>query len=251
MAAGSVCIYRKYGHCKYLETCKFRHIEKICDEEACEIENCHSRHPRDCRFFRDYRKCKFGDYCSYNHQNFNAKLDDSVQNELENVKEDLKTMKAKVNELENEVKEKDRHVKEIHESLENLLETRETDAKSIREQILEATEFIVKKSTEAVVVLLDQRQASIENIQSAKLDSLTEQLTALFSLINPGPQQTSSKPSQPTSNLQLKVPNQQHPGRSNQITDRSFTCDLCGQKFEIERTLRNHVRTNHNPPKPT
>ena len=139
---------------------------------------------------------------------------------------------------------------------------------------------MIENAVQAVVATFEQKQNETEKTNEARLDALLEQLSQLFNLVQTrptdtrssppssqsfnslpsssqcqlqltGPQQITSQNSQPTSNLQSKL--QQHLSRSNQISDpgKSFTCDLCGQNFEIERTLRNHTRTNHNPQKPT
>ena len=85
-----ICKYFKYGHCKFQERCHKKHVETICDKEDCEIKECCLRHPRHCRYFQNYGKCKFL-YCSYKHEN---------------------TTKQKIEQLEYLIKEKDKAIDE-------------------------------------------------------------------------------------------------------------------------------------------
>ena len=89
MVGENVCLYRKFGHCKFFGTCKLRHVETICENFNCGIESYDKRHPRDCRFFRDFGRCKFGDYCSFKHRS-----------ESNSLNEDIENLKAKVENLE-------------------------------------------------------------------------------------------------------------------------------------------------------
>ena len=63
-------IYRhiKYGYCKYGETCRYLHVNYLCDRSYCEISRCEKRHPRECKYWREYRRCKFNEFWSYSHK---------------------------------------------------------------------------------------------------------------------------------------------------------------------------------------
>ena len=63
MAATSIFLPNKYGFCKHTK----KHVEKICNEEECNVDECEKGHPRGCRYFRTYKRCKFGDYCAFDH----------------------------------------------------------------------------------------------------------------------------------------------------------------------------------------
>ena len=109
MVGENVCLYRKFGHCKFFGTCKLKHIETICENLNCDIESCNKRHPRDCRFFRDFARCKFGDYCSFKHRR-----------ESNPLTEDIENLKAKVENLEKLIGEKDEQIKRILYTIENM-----------------------------------------------------------------------------------------------------------------------------------
>ena len=67
MAADTICSFRKYGHCRYGETCRYRHVNENCESESCNAAFCEKRHPKECRFWNQFKRCKFGTYCSFKH----------------------------------------------------------------------------------------------------------------------------------------------------------------------------------------
>ena len=118
----NVCLYFKFGHCKFQEICKYRHNKKECDEVNCDVENCESRHIRHCNFGKEYGRCKFGEYCSFKHSvisHVNANLV-SVVNKLE----------SKVRELENILAEKDIEISEIKTKMETFEKEKDDDKES-------------------------------------------------------------------------------------------------------------------------
>ena len=106
MAQENVCRYYKFGHCKFLEKCRFMHISERCQNPECEIKSCNLRHPKICKFFRDYNRCKFGEWCSFDHRNY--KSDKDIHEKLEN--------------LEKAICEKDDQIKELNDKLKSLEE---------------------------------------------------------------------------------------------------------------------------------
>ena len=68
MISGNFCLYNKYGHCKYRETCHRHHVNELCEETMCKTEDCQKRHPKKCRFYLEFKYCKFGSYCSFSHK---------------------------------------------------------------------------------------------------------------------------------------------------------------------------------------
>ena len=66
MAVPQVCIYFKYGHCKYKNNCRNRHIEDLCDTDNCDGRACEKRHPKSCRYFEIFGRCKYNP-CSFSH----------------------------------------------------------------------------------------------------------------------------------------------------------------------------------------
>ena len=78
-----ICYKNKFGYCKYSERCFKRHVTLVCDDAKCEVFKCEKRHPKICRYYRDFRRCKFTVGCKYKHENhydiferFEDKLDE-------------------------------------------------------------------------------------------------------------------------------------------------------------------------------
>ena len=65
-AAQIVCSFNKFGYCKFRNNCRKMHVNEHCENELCEIRTCRLRHPKPCRYFRDFRRCKFSN-CKFKH----------------------------------------------------------------------------------------------------------------------------------------------------------------------------------------
>ena len=85
-----VCQFYKYGFCKYGSRCRHHHNHTVCENDACEIFKCSFRHPRPCRFYKEFGRCKFGEYCQFSH----IKLVDQEENKIT-----LEKMMDKLNEM--------------------------------------------------------------------------------------------------------------------------------------------------------
>ena len=64
------------------------------------MTECSFRHPRSCRYFREYKYCKFGEYCKFKHRAFENGND-----------EEINVIKKKLEELKDEIKTKDEEIK--------------------------------------------------------------------------------------------------------------------------------------------
>jgi hypothetical protein len=85
------------------------YIFEKCENSSCDIKSCNLRHPRSCKFFRDYKGCKFGEWCVFNQK------DNS----------DEGTLKEKIQNLEVIINEKDELIKELAERIKRLEEVKE------------------------------------------------------------------------------------------------------------------------------
>ena len=92
----AVCSYFKYGFCKNGNSCRRSHIMETCEIEHCDGLDCEKRHPRTCRYYQQYKRCKFGELCAYKHSN--PSVDPVIQ--------ELAALRTKFNEIENEIKRK-------------------------------------------------------------------------------------------------------------------------------------------------
>ena len=102
MANEGICVFNKFGYCKYSDKCRKRHINETCANKTCEVDKCLKRHPKSCWYYQEYERCKFGEYCNYKH--IKKESNSQILKDLENVKEKLiiikKTLEKKDEEIE-------------------------------------------------------------------------------------------------------------------------------------------------------
>ena len=96
--------------CRYSDSCRFKHVTIVCDDGQCKIQNCEKRHPKICKYYRDYRRCKFTVGCKYKHENQNDKFD-KLQKELEIIRKNYP-----YNEKENRYKKLEEELKLLKEN---------------------------------------------------------------------------------------------------------------------------------------
>ena len=60
----------------------------------CKSKECKKRHPKPCKFFTFYSRCKFSEFCSFIHNNFTH-----VEKELDNLKHEIDKLKKENLEL--------------------------------------------------------------------------------------------------------------------------------------------------------
>ena len=99
MTSENLCNHYKFGFCKHGDHCRKRHIKEKCDEEHCDQRTCEKRHPLECRYFREYGRCKFGSYCLYDHV---VKVDPKLQ-ELQEIKDKIEAIEKKLDEKNKEI----------------------------------------------------------------------------------------------------------------------------------------------------
>ena len=102
----NVCVNFKYGYCKFGLRCRQRHVNIKCDIQECDSRNCERRHPYECRFYRKFKRCKFGDYCMYDHIDH-----------IDPISEELKVMRAKLDVIEKELGKNSKEIKQVLERI--------------------------------------------------------------------------------------------------------------------------------------
>ena len=225
----TVCIFHSYGYCKYRETCRNYHYKETCEVKSCETPGCAKRHPKNCKYFNYYNRCKFGTFCSFAH----VASEVSNNYEDEETRAKLATLDSRVKTLEEEIKLVNANVKTLEEKNEHI----QREVHTTFENMKVICEIMVKKATDAVVEMIFEQQNRIENNQKETFDNLSSQLTELIAKYQPS---TSNprRPSQSSSEVQAS-PQSLQPVR--------FPCDKCGKSFGSERALANHERKDHVP----
>ena len=131
MADPKLCLRNKFGYCKFNQHCQLRHNNDNCAAVNCDIKDCDKRHPKECWWYNQFKRCKFA-FCSYkhvekdNHKDFKLKIevlerkiqekDDEMKTQMEKINEIERTLKQ--NELETRVKYLEKFVLVLQENLE-------------------------------------------------------------------------------------------------------------------------------------
>ena len=110
MAGNKLCLHNKFGFCKHGDKCRKEHVQEICQDNECNQSECRRRHPKECKYFKLYKRCKFNDFCAFSHVI-----------PLDPVLEEVKLLKENVKALEKEVKEKNHEIKVLLRNLEAVL----------------------------------------------------------------------------------------------------------------------------------
>ena len=102
----AVCTYFKFGHCKFRQYCRNRHVETVCEQLNCDLDVCENRHPIRCKYYENFGRCKFSP-CSFLH-----------------VKQDhFSLYLEKINVLENSMKENNLEIETLKSTVKNLKES--------------------------------------------------------------------------------------------------------------------------------
>ena len=164
----NVCYFFKFGFCKYVDKCKYKHEKKICKIENCEIENCASRHPKSCRYFKEFGMCKFGDYCLFNH-NVNRKTPES---EVQILKEKIETLEKIIDDKGEDFEEVKRNERAQDDQIVNLQkDLREKDRviNDIKSEIESIAKAVLKYSSQKTLQPLNCSTNSISSPSSRNL----------------------------------------------------------------------------------
>ena len=137
----NVCRYYKFGYCKFGNQCRNLHVEELCDIKQCDISKCDKRHPRPCKFFMDYGRCKFSDYCKYKHihpennnktEDFMSKIKefekviDEKDSVIRKLKKEIETNNERLDKLETVIVNKEKLIEEIVDNLNKVKEKVDT-----------------------------------------------------------------------------------------------------------------------------
>ena len=130
----NICLFFKFGYCKFKAKCKKKHVTQVCDDEKCSQTQCEKRHPRLCKFFSNYGTCKLGNDCAYKH---------GKSKEYEN-------LEKKMNEVLEKSREKDELIKDLIEDVKKLLRKNEEKDGLIKELVKEVKDLKVKANQDLI-----------------------------------------------------------------------------------------------------
>ena len=148
----TICKYNQYGFCKHRMNCRKQHVMEVCSNHQCNNLTCTLRHPRPCKFFLNYGRCKFEDACAFLHIRNGV-----TSQEFENLKEKTNRIEELFNETENNLKAAKARIAFIEEQNERL---KTEVAKAL--EIAKVTELVVKESIEKLVATVSKQQDEME-----------------------------------------------------------------------------------------
>ena len=212
----TICKFNQSGFCKYQNHCRKQHIMDICPTSMCNNMSCLFRHPKVCKFFNNFKRCKFGELCAYLHgpeiQTEDRKISELEEN-LAQVKAEIRKVEATLLQLEN---------------IENRMRSVEDSNRRNNERIEEVNQTLDQKISQ----FEDMKRTFSE--KTVQLEDLALNFNILMHSVD---------------DLEKSSNHLKH--HLNHISEqiKKFQCHLCGQTYPKEQTLRSHIQRNHGTPK--
>ena len=127
----AICRYNKYGYCRFQDTCRYKHVEEVCDDSLCVADSCNKRHPRSCIYYQAYKRCKFGAQCKYKHAavvsqspteevSLLSKIDE-LKEEITSLRKENESLKFKLEAIERKVNDVDNRLIHVEVTTENMM----------------------------------------------------------------------------------------------------------------------------------
>ena len=142
MSAQNVCRYNRFGYCQYGEICRKHHVDELCDTDSCDLAVCTSRHPKECKYFRNYNRCKFNP-CKFAHKAIErkdeklsetidkvAKIEDILQDRID-LEKKVDEYDEKINILENIIKEMELSMKKRKAEFDEFINREKEDVRNL------------------------------------------------------------------------------------------------------------------------
>jgi hypothetical protein len=214
MATQNVCPYNKYGFCKHREMCRNLHVAEVCESSSCVISSCLLRHPKNCKYYTNYGRCKF-DPCAYKH------IDN--QNTFERNTQENEIIKAKLKHIEEQLKELNEKEIETKLNMEKLkkIEEKVEDMKSYKEDM---------KTKDDVIEELTRKLNTMET-------SLKEKDNVINRLSNKVRELEESCGKIEILERKIYVIEKKNAG--------NIFCKFCDEEFEESRDLQIHTINTH------
>ena len=229
MAVEIICNYNKFGFCKFGENCRKQHVNEICEEMSCDVRSCVQRHPRECKFYKEYQRCKFGEWCHFAHIH--------KETEMQRITLENENMQRKLSELENKMLDKDKVIEYILEKLRKMEEKAEKKEKKEKnyEQIdkHELTFYNpfleVSKDESDCIEDIDYHESdsNVTNIEP-EVQKLKCDLCSFETTYSSG----------------LKT----HVTKMHQEKNHYHYCERCEKSFENKKKLKEHIFCVHTKP---
>ena len=223
-----ICRRNKFGYCMFGgDKCRYLHIEETCENEQCDILNCQKRHPRTCNFYRDYRRCKFSDYCRYKHDQPNDQITLKFEERMKAFENVIDEKDAKILELEKEVNSN----KQRMDSLEKIINGNQDILKEISEKVEKNMEIAENKINQYY-----EKTKSCFKKLAAKLDDGDDDNELQHVIFEVFDDNVENDEQEKSNLLDETFAN----------PSLGFPCDMCGYIGKTESGLKTHKTRKHN-----
>ena len=208
MTGEEICKYNKYGFCKFGKTCFRKHEDQKCEKKNCNIWNCSLRHPKSCRFFKEFKRCKFGEFCKFSHDQLTAK---NYSDEIGGMMEKLENLKKEIGTKNNEIERLDREIKDLEKGVNGKIVNLEKIVRILQEEVIG-----VKKENESL-------RASLKgSLLSEKQNNIND-----------------------TENDHTERAHSNEIKETTSVGENEYICDKCGFIGKTEAGLKTHNTTKH------
>ena len=259
MATQNVCSFNKYGFCKFQERCRKHHEKNLCERVTCVVKECILRHPKFCKFLRDYGYCIFGQWCYFSHKltimNYNAD-----NTEIKELKDKLEHVNNKIQKFEDKIMEKTKEIEILEQKcngkpLDDIMmkmdmktEIFEEKLNSMKMCVIDKDEQIV--NLEAKVKSMESKFEDIAIIQSNFKKAIDENIQKIKELMEKEKSEHDKTFKCDKCNFStnsrsgLKI----HEKKKHTIVSNNKTypkkCDLCEKMLNSESEMRKHVASH-------
>ena len=240
-----ICRYNKYGFCQYGDKCHFRHVNVICESKTCSVFDCEKRHPVICKFYANFKMCKFSP-CAYKHETEVNELDKKIENVVKKTI-NVDKLEKKVNEFENKLKEI--RVDAFEEQLHKIIKANKEKDKKIAILENKVKDF---ENIHQVVKTLEKKIDDLEGDMKKKVkknETLTDKLDKLqntvksldIKIVKCSQCDFTSHSDQ---GLKTHIKRKHSAAISENQEKCSKSCDLCGKEFKNEKEMKKHLKSH-------
>ena len=208
-----VCKYNQEGFCKFGEKCFNVHENEICgSRNECTDSGCRKRHPKNCRFFRQFGHCKFDVTCAYSHLDDRNVKCEQLEKEVSELKGEVKTMK--VMKERSESKQETEKVEKLKKEVSDLKDEVNAMKQSMKKEVCDL---------------------------KGELSTMKEMFAKLYKLMN-----NRMNKAETDVKGKEKVPeNTDESINKCKEMQTKFKCDMCEYETNKKLNLKKHVNTKH------
>ena len=213
-----------------------KHVNEICVLKDCKLFNCDKRHPKMCKFKREYGRCKFTEYCRYDH----SKPKDILENS-----DKLALLETKMKVFETEIEKKVETFETKFKTLFKIIEEKDIFINTLKKKLeyidskfAETTSDDMKNELNSQEAIIKKQQISIDKSNGEIL--MIQNSTAIV-------EETKLKCSKCDFTTMSKQGLKTHTKRKHTSADADEyprTCDMCDEKVDSFKDMKVHLKTH-------